>query len=1243
MVNPFITKLFFDMRLLFTLFTIIFSISLSNAQKFIDLEPNHHRELLELTPKFDVAELGVLQVINSLDVTHSPSIIYVDLNATGSKNGSSWDNAFINLQTAMDSASYGDQIWIAKGVYTPEIIDLPQDSNFFRISKTVELYGGFEGNETTLDQRDWSTNTTILSGDINEDDIDDNFEDNKDDNTMHVVAALAENIIIDGIQLSYGKSRIVTDPSLINSHAYYGAGLISAFPIALKNCYFKQNYASWGGAIYFYPSMNYIQIDSTRFENNLSELAAGAINIGNSNAQINTCIFDNNKSKLRTGGAIFCWQNTSSQFDTTAVQISHCTFTKNQGNIGGAITYNNFTNGTYFEIDNCTFHQNKSLNESFGGALSILNSPSSQSTKLSQINSKISNSSFTANSAKWGSALMFDQSSNLADLLFVNNTIENNTNTSGSTVFIRCNYESDLTVNIDSSHFEANSSDFQTGALYLLNNQMKSGLRFEINNSQFLENDGGLYVGAINCNSLSGGDGSNGRISHCQFTKNKAELSCGAISSINGNTIISDCSFTENETSNSASAICFTTLEKGKGLATLKNSEFVGNRSTVGLDTSDIWLNNGTIEIWSEGQQNIEIDQCNFMSNKSIGVGGAITLINQEELNANISHCNFTENEAETTGGAIASLAYNSFDPLPNITLESNRFLKNVSMINAGAVHLSKTNATVNNCDFIQNSNLSNSSIGGALNISNGGAFIVSKCNFKENISKGTAGAFCIYQNQSLHDQFRTNVNVTRCTFEDNSSTQSGGAMSYLNYNNESFVNVDSSNFFSNKSNSGGGIYTLTNSQNNDKIKSNLTIQNSRFNNNSALNIGGAIYNSLQKDTIIFTVNNCVFDANQALRDNAGTGGGAILNAGESSTGKLLYSISNSQFTNNYSVGISGGIWNTSTTSLQNGPRGIIKNCSFTNNRAKYCCGGLGAALDECIIDNCIFEDNETNALHPSLPGGGGAGFVINKDLSISNSIFKNNSSKAKGSALIIESMDKGQLENLLIQDHEGANAIYVNSPLEVKNLSFINNNVGLNTGVQTDLSLQNTLFDNKINYQGSGKVSSLGGNLSSDESMTTFLIGNGEFKDFNNTNPLLDQSFIPTETSPCVDGGNHNDIVQTKDLNGNNRIQGNTIDIGAYESPFTTSYANVIWDAEKLSIYPNPSHDYILLQKATEFKMNYISIYDHLGNLKIQKSLNASPNSNNIKISIDKLSQGEYFLIAKGNTESYVQKFIKK
>ena len=52
--------------------------------------------------------------------TGPPKIIYVDDDASGANDGSSWENAYIYLQDTLEIAWNGDEIRVAQGIYKPD-------------------------------------------------------------------------------------------------------------------------------------------------------------------------------------------------------------------------------------------------------------------------------------------------------------------------------------------------------------------------------------------------------------------------------------------------------------------------------------------------------------------------------------------------------------------------------------------------------------------------------------------------------------------------------------------------------------------------------------------------------------------------------------------------------------------------------------------------------------------------------------------------------------------------------------------------------------------------------------------------------------------------------------------------------------------------------------------------------------------------------------------------------------------
>jgi uncharacterized repeat protein (TIGR01451 family) len=88
--------------------------------------------------------------------------IFVNPRANGSGIGTSWANAYPDLQRALTraAASCGTEIWVAEGVYDP---GRKADASFV-IPSGVSLYGGFRGDETSRDQRNPKQYVTTLTG-----------------------------------------------------------------------------------------------------------------------------------------------------------------------------------------------------------------------------------------------------------------------------------------------------------------------------------------------------------------------------------------------------------------------------------------------------------------------------------------------------------------------------------------------------------------------------------------------------------------------------------------------------------------------------------------------------------------------------------------------------------------------------------------------------------------------------------------------------------------------------------------------------------------------------------------------------------------------------------------------------------------------------------------------------------------------------------------------------------------------
>jgi hypothetical protein len=310
------------------------------------------------------------------------SVSYVDINATGLGDGSSWDNAFNSLQDALDLVVSGDQIWVATGIYTPDqgMNVTPADPNAtFQLKNGVELYGGFAGNETVISQRDSLINITVLSGDLNGDD-EINFINNDENSYVVVTGSYTDDTaLIDGFTIRSGNG-------------VEGSGMyINSGGLTVSNCIFTNNFSSnYGGAINLVNSNNTVIADSV-ISNNETGWGGGGISIRDSNnITIYNCSFSYNKSADLGGGLETLY---------SSVTVSDSVFINNIAVFGGGVS------GGAGSLDfiNSIFSNNKA---SWGGGAVVVAGGSLLSITNCSIVNNYSGGSFAGGGAidSWGTS-----------------------------------------------------------------------------------------------------------------------------------------------------------------------------------------------------------------------------------------------------------------------------------------------------------------------------------------------------------------------------------------------------------------------------------------------------------------------------------------------------------------------------------------------------------------------------------------------------------------------------------------------------------------------------------------------------------------------------------------------------------------------------------------------------------------------------------------------------------------------
>lgn len=203
--------------------------------------------------------------------------LYVKAEANGVGDGSSWADAFPHLHDAIMAATEGDRIWIATGTYIPTGNKSNNDARsvHFKMKNGVAIYGGFAGDEPAnydLSQRNFQLNKTILSGDLEGNDVLNKLT-TYNDNAYHVFFHDASNLnhtaILDGVTITGGNA---------NGTNKYGGGMynVKSSPY-LSNVEIVGNFADSSGAGLYNSNMSSPILINTKIQNNSSNVGGGGV------------------------------------------------------------------------------------------------------------------------------------------------------------------------------------------------------------------------------------------------------------------------------------------------------------------------------------------------------------------------------------------------------------------------------------------------------------------------------------------------------------------------------------------------------------------------------------------------------------------------------------------------------------------------------------------------------------------------------------------------------------------------------------------------------------------------------------------------------------------------------------------------------------------------------------------------------------------------------------------------------
>lgn len=228
-------------------------------------------------------------------------IRYVKPTATGTGDGSSWDNASGDLQKMIDDladnnvSQQAGEVWVAAGTYKPQsqLISGMNYSASFRMRDGISVYGGFAGNETSKQERakkdtmPWDfTNVTVLEAAYYESKLAwTNSKWTVGSDSRHVVwfapmsgeSDFTRVTTLDGVtvQGGYAQGNTGLDDFLTDR----GAGVyMDGANAYLSNCIVRENYATGnGGGVYLKNG----RVQTSLIYNNNADADGGAVYVEN--------------------------------------------------------------------------------------------------------------------------------------------------------------------------------------------------------------------------------------------------------------------------------------------------------------------------------------------------------------------------------------------------------------------------------------------------------------------------------------------------------------------------------------------------------------------------------------------------------------------------------------------------------------------------------------------------------------------------------------------------------------------------------------------------------------------------------------------------------------------------------------------------------------------------------------------------------------------------------------------------
>lgn len=247
-------------------------------------------------------------------ITVLQDVIHVDAaSAATAPCGSSWGDPCGSLTAASASSGNNQEIWVKAGTYQEVFV------NFL---PGVQVYGGFAGNETVRDARDWVANPTIIDG-----------------NDGGGIFNAVDNCRFDGLRFT--RAQDTGGAVLIDSRSN----------VRVENCIFYENQADYGPGVAAVDGSRLAIVNSIFIHNDAND-AGGAIYLEDTDAIISQCTFFDNATATGDGDAIYT-ESSGLQVHVYNSILWHTTSNAEQIFVGGSdpevshcIVKNGYPDGT---------------------------------------------------------------------------------------------------------------------------------------------------------------------------------------------------------------------------------------------------------------------------------------------------------------------------------------------------------------------------------------------------------------------------------------------------------------------------------------------------------------------------------------------------------------------------------------------------------------------------------------------------------------------------------------------------------------------------------------------------------------------------------------------------------------------------------------------------------------------------------------------------------------------------------